>query len=353
MLAKVGVNTFQKSFDRRRRNMLFILRQGSVIKYLVNRCKWHLYPKMNRVSGFPLHVDIETTAKCNLSCPMCPSRHVSKVRYKEYGHMDMGLFKRIVDECVRNKVYSIRLSWRGEVLVNPRLSECVYYAKVVKRIPSVSFLTNGSLLRGEIAEKLIDYGLDYISVSIDGMDDMYNKIRNPLKFNDIYVNLENFRKLKKDKGARKPLVRVTTLWPAIASDPTGFYDRIKDVCDKVVYNPLKDYSIIEPQRDDFICQFPWERLFIAFNGDVQPCSNTKEGFVIGSVLRNNIKEIWHGEKMSQIRRLHVSGRRMEIFPCNRCSYGIDYVKVWQGRDWKNWEPKEMLVEASKEKAVVK
>lgn len=342
MLKKISVNSFQKSFDSTIRNLAFFWNQGHPIKHAFNRYQWYMYPKMNKVAPFPLHVDLETTAKCNLRCPMCPGRHISNEEYSGRGHMDLDLYKKLVDECARHHVFSIRLSWRGEALVNPKFAEYVYYAKVVKKIPNVSFLTNGCLLKGELAEQLIEYGVNYISVSIDGMGNMYEQIRHPIKFDTIYENLKAFKELKENKNTRKPVVRITTLWPAIARNPREFYEKLIPVCDKIVYNPLKDYSITEPQKEHFICQFPWERLFVAFNGDLQPCSNTKEGFVIGNVAENSLEEIWHSSKMNELRRLHIHGKRREVFPCNQCSYGIDYSIVWKDRDWSDWDPKELL-----------
>ncbi|MBW7941747.1 MAG: radical SAM protein [Candidatus Kuenenia stuttgartiensis] len=341
MLQKIKVNSFQKRFDSRWRNFIFNWNQGNIIKYYLNRYQWNMYPKMGKVSAFPLHVDIETTAKCNLRCGMCPSRELSKEKYGEYGNMKMELFRKLVDECTENKVFSIRLSWRGEVLINHDLVKFVHYAKVVKKIPNVSFLTNGSLLKGELAEKLIDYGVDYISVSIDGMDGMYEKIRYPLKFRSICENLKNFKELKRKKGKKKPVIRVTTLWPAIAQDPEAFYTRMSSICDKIVYNPLKDYSITEPQKKDFICQFPWERLFVGFDGKVQPCSITTDSFVIGDTNKNSLKDIWQSTEMNDLRNVHSKIKRMDVIPCNKCSYGIDYSKLWDGRDWTKWNPEEL------------
>lgn len=342
MLKKVEVNTFQKNFDNKLRNFAFIWNQGNVLKYLTNRFQWHFYPKIGKVPYFPLHVDIETTARCNLKCPMCPSRHLSDEDYGKYGHMDFELFKKLVDECVDNNVFSIRLSWRGEVLITPDFAKYVQYAKVIKKIPNVSFLTNGALLKGELAEKLIDYGTDYISVSIDGLADIYETIRYPVKFNTIYNNLKNFKELKKRKDVKKPVIRITTLWPAIAKDPQTYYDKMSPVCDKIVYNPLKDYSLTEPVKKNFICQFPWERLFVAFNGDIQPCSNTKYPFIIGSAKESSLADIWRGERLNEIRQIHTANKRMELFPCNCCSYGIDYSNIWKDRDWTDWDPKELL-----------
>jgi len=341
MFKNVLVNSFQKNFDSKWRNFLFTWNQGHVLAYLKNRIQWKLYPKAGKVSDFPLHVDIETTAKCNLRCPMCPSRHLSKEEYAKYGHMDFELYKKIVDECADHGVFSIRLSWRGEVLVNKRFAEYVHYAKRVRHIPNVSFLTNGSLLKGELARKLIEYGVDYISVSIDGLAPIYEQIRAPIRFEALIDNLRQFKELRAQMGRSKPMVRVTTLWPAIASDPQAFYDTLQPVCDKIVYNPLKDYNAVEPLKEGFICQFPWERLFVGFDGSVQPCSNTKETFALSNVRDSSLHEIWHSEPMQRLRSLHREGRRMEVAPCNTCSYGIDYAKLWQGRDWTRWDPSEL------------
>ncbi len=346
MIKFVKVNSFQKKYDSVYRNFKFSWNQGNYFEYLINRVEWYLYPNLRKVSKFPLHLDIETTARCNMHCPMCPRRYVSKDRseiYGAYDHMDMDLYKRLIDECAENNVFSIRLSWRGEVLVNPRLPEYIYYAKVVRKIPNVSFLTNGSLLRGKLAEKIIDYGLDYISVSVDGLKDIYDQVRAPLKFEGIYENLENFIKMREKKNAKKPVIRITTLWPAIAKVPERFYEKMSKVSDKIVVNPLKDYNIITQDKKDFImCQFLWERLFVGFDGLVQPCSNEKEGFSIGDCNKDSIRDIWHSDKMKEIRALHEAGKRLEMYPCNVCSYGVDYEKRWKNRDWTKWDPMELM-----------
>jgi radical SAM protein with 4Fe4S-binding SPASM domain len=257
--------------------------------------------------------------------------------------MDMELFRRLVDECARYNIFSIRLSWRGEVFTNPNFLNCVRYAKRVNKIPQVSFLTNGLKLKGENAEALIEAGVDYISVSVDGMGEMYEKIRYPSKFDQIYQNLWDFKALKEKMGSKKPQIRITTLWPAIACNSDAYYRKMSQVADKIVYNPLKDYSITTQDRKSFVtCQFLWERLFVGFNGTVHPCSNTKDEFVVGNANQQTIRDIWLGEKMRTLRDIHRQQRRLEISPCSSCSYGVDFEKRWKDRDWKHWDPQELL-----------
>ena len=45
------------------------------------------------------------------------------------GYMEFDLFKKIIDECGRNGVFSIRISFRGEPLLHPQAFEMIEYAK--------------------------------------------------------------------------------------------------------------------------------------------------------------------------------------------------------------------------------
>jgi wyosine [tRNA(Phe)-imidazoG37] synthetase (radical SAM superfamily) len=58
--------------------------------------------------------------------------------------MDFELYKKGIDECAENELYSIRLSWRGESTLNPKLVDMIAYAKK-RGIKEVSFITNGRL----------------------------------------------------------------------------------------------------------------------------------------------------------------------------------------------------------------
>ena len=58
----------------------------------------------------------------------------------------------------------------------------VKYAKL-KGIEDVAFLTNAELLNKK-SKELVDSGLDWISTSTDGTDEIYNKIRFPAKFEE-------------------------------------------------------------------------------------------------------------------------------------------------------------------------
>ena len=134
-------------------------------------------PKRGVVTPFPLHVDLETANTCNMNCPMC-----YRDQMKEVGQMDLELFKRAVDECAAQHVFSMRLSWRGEPLTHPRIKEMIAYAAA--RVKNVSFLTNAFYLDDALVDCLIDNQVAYISVSFDGINDVYESVRYPAKYAD-------------------------------------------------------------------------------------------------------------------------------------------------------------------------
>ena len=66
------------------------------------------------LEGGPLEVSIESTAKCNLYCPMCP-RHVYTFDNES---MDFELYKKIIEDCKD----SVEFVWPygiGEPMLHP------------------------------------------------------------------------------------------------------------------------------------------------------------------------------------------------------------------------------------------
>jgi len=171
------------------KNLKFDLKRGKghLFSYLKNRIRWHLLPRMHHVSTFPSHVDVELSSLCNLNCPMCYTTTDKFKTQVDGANMDFDLYKKIIDECAEYNLYSIRLSLRGESFLNKHIYDMIKYAKE-KGIKEVSSLTHGGFLDEEKFERLIDLGLDWLTISFDGIGETYNKIRYPLKcFYDCFI----------------------------------------------------------------------------------------------------------------------------------------------------------------------
>lgn len=238
-------------------------------------------------------------------------------------NMSFELFKKLVDECAEHNAFSVRLSFRGEPFLNPRIYDMIKYAKD-KGIKEVSTLTNMVPITPEKFEKLVDYGLDWLTVSFDGYSkDVYESIRGPAKFEEAVEKIRIFSEIKRRKNSKKPVIKMQSIWPAIKDNPQAFIDLFKPWVDQVASNPLidclkKDTEIeYEP---NFTCPVLWQRLSIGSDGIVMLCINDERNqHIIGDVNKQTIHEVWHGEPMRNAREAHLKHRGVEeITPCKQC-----------------------------------
>ena len=121
---------------------------------------------------FPLCVDIETAAVCDLACPFCYRQFIAtpdKIISEE-------LCYKIIDQAAEMNVPSIKFNWRGEPLLHPKLSNFIKYAKK-KGILETIINTNATKLNTSISKKLIESGLDILIFSFDGGTKTYEKLR--------------------------------------------------------------------------------------------------------------------------------------------------------------------------------
>lgn len=295
--------------------------EGWEEEYLEYRNNWSKFPKEQIVNEYPLLVDVELASVCNLKCPMCytiTDEFKEKVNAKL---MDFELYKKIIDE-IAGKVPALRLSLRGESTLHPRLAECIKYAKE-KGIKETSFLTNGSKLESKYFEKLVDAGIDWITISVDGLDEEYERIRKPLKFTDTLQKIKSMSQFKKDNNLHKPVIKIQSLWPSIKNNPENFYNTFEPIADLIAFNPLIDYLQNDKNIvyiDNFSCPQLYQRLVVGADGSVMMCSNDDENeHIIGNANKQTIHEIWHGETLNKVRELHKKEdgyKNLDV--CKRC-----------------------------------
>lgn len=295
--------------------------EGWEEEYRKYRQNWVNYPEIQYISDFPLLVDLELSTLCNLHCPMC---YTITQEFKQKVNaclMDWELFTKIIDE-IAGKVPAIRLSLRGEPTIHPKFIECVEYAKK-KGVREVSMLTNGSKLSNSFFRKMLNAGIDWITVSVDGLADMYESIRKPLKFDETLCKLQDIKRIKDEIGVHKPVIKVQAIWPSIQENPEAFYNTMAQYVDLIAFNPLIDYL---GQDEDIIyeanfscCQL-YQRLVIGADGQTMMCSNDEEGTaIVGDANRETIHAIWHGEALNRAREIHLQRNGFLKIPvCCRC-----------------------------------
>lgn len=144
----------------------------------------------------PKKVQIEITNICNLNCKMCFRRFLN---IKER-HMDLDIFKKIVNNLKGAK--EIVLTGWGEPLCHPQINQAVKYCRDSGF--QTRLTTNGTLLTDELAEKLINAGLDVITFSLESLTSDSNYLGHVVR-----NQVENIKNLARKKNRPKVVIQTT------------------------------------------------------------------------------------------------------------------------------------------------
>jgi radical SAM protein with 4Fe4S-binding SPASM domain len=277
-------------------------------------------------SGFPNYLVIETTNNCNLQCIMCPRPQMTR----KTGFMDLGLFKKIIDE-IEGKTEFIYLHFFGEPLLHKQLFEFIEYAS--GKGMTVALSTNASFLNADIADQLLDSRLDMLIISIDSVqEETYNQIR---VNGDFALTMKQVEDFLARYSAKKPALNVSLqlikmgLNDAEIGQFRGKWKAASGI--NTVVKGLHDYASqvgkIEsmgykknPNNGTKHCVENWRSLVIGWDGIVVPCCNDYDyKYPLGNTNSATISEIWNSPAMQELRRAQIEGRQSGIELCKGCS----------------------------------
>ncbi len=140
---------------------------------------------------------IEPSLECNLGCVMCPWRDLRP----EQATMSGDVFSRIAGYLPLAE--AVDFTGGGEPTMNPRLPDMVRVAKEAGC--EVGFSTNGTMVNPDLAQTLLELGLDWISFSVDGATAAtYQNIRQGADFDLILSHIKGLHDLKTTRGSATP-----------------------------------------------------------------------------------------------------------------------------------------------------
>ena len=100
------------------------LEENNILRYILYRYKYNIYPKLNIYEDYPPNIQIEPTSICNLRCVMCyqADRSFSSKSKGFMGYMKLDLLKKVIDE-IEGKIEAVTFASRGEPTLHPELDE--------------------------------------------------------------------------------------------------------------------------------------------------------------------------------------------------------------------------------------
>ncbi len=311
---------------------------------------------MGAVPALPEVLQVEVTSACNLRCAMCLVRYRPPVN-KLAGAMPLAMFRQLLDDLPGLR--ELTLQGLGEPLLAPNLLEMIRYAKA--RGIRVGFNSNATLLTARHSGELVDAGLDWLHVSLDGADaSTFEAIREGASFDTVMRNLAGLVEAKRAAGTGAPRIRVVFVamrrniaqLPELVrllgrvgvselrvqnlshtfsdTDPAGAYQEIRRYAhDEALWTGEDDTACSaaftaaeDAAREEGVtlrlpsttfragrCTWPWDASYVTSAGVVQPCCMVMgdDRVALGRLTEHRFPEIWAGEAYREFRRRLASG----------------------------------------------
>jgi radical SAM protein with 4Fe4S-binding SPASM domain len=323
---------------------------------------YHLtYPNIHkwlntRGDLFPMGIQVQTINRCNAACGFCPYPYTIHLQEKQI--MDDALYSKIVDECVaESDLHGFVPMSKNEPLLDIKMEQRVMEFKL-KAQPHqmVELVTNGSPLTPKRAQRLMDAGVDLITISVNAASEAtYNKVMVGLSWKQVMGNLEALSKTElsrvnvylrfvSEQGNRGDLERFRKRWKHFNLFTFNVNNRAGTV---------RDYEIKTITYGDFVerikrivgsriypvCPYVFSMVHVLENGDVPMCANDwANRDILGNVGTQTIREIYNSPRMNEVRELMAQGRFEEIEPCRECSFYQEWMKPLEsnGKDPKGF-----------------
>ncbi len=322
------------------------------------------------------HIGLDVISLCNLKCRMCYHTLFQKrglVQQRDV--MELEIFEKILKEF-DGRIASLYLSCSAEPFMNPDFLE---FLNVLMKynVPNINIVTNGILMSDEICEKIVQVGIERVTISIEGARPETYEYNRGVGIDKLLENIETLNKMKKKYDSQKPIIRFNVIMmrsnldemiemvdlahkygveeldyrhivliKGLDVDNESLYytdhHYANSVMDKIIEraNELgveithipkfpdgseKRESLLTKIKSIFVkekpfqCAKPWMYVLFAPNGEVKPCFGWINEESMGNIKDNTFNEIWHSDRYKRLRAEHRLEAEMREL-CKKCSF---------------------------------
>jgi radical SAM protein with 4Fe4S-binding SPASM domain len=282
----------------------------------------------------PFIIQVEPSGFCNLRCIFCPVNDEHVQSYLKKDTMKLQTFIHLTDQCAQftQKIKILRIIGAGEPLLNKNVPEMIAYAKQSGVFDKIEITTNGTLLKPELSDKLIQAGLDVLKISLEAIDDerFYEISGVSLQVKKIKENITYFYKNRNDC-----IVYIKTTDMAIKNEGErqAFFTEYGTICNYIfvenVTSLWPEYDVTVQSNETryghnkcsekSVCVLPFKLLSVTADGEVFPCcADWKRQLSLGNLHDTPLPEIWRCNKLLHVRLSLLNGKYKT--PCSSCDF---------------------------------
>lgn len=278
----------------------------------------------------PRQIRLELSSHCNAKCLSCHGHSPLHAMTRPRGHMSRELVEKCLADIVAfpQPISEIVCSNYGETMCHPdwhSIMELV--ARKLPRVPIV-FPTNGVLLADGRLELLCRIRtLALVNFSVNAyLKETYESFHG-LPYEKSYETITNaitrLRQLRPD----------VTIWISCVRDSQ--YQSPREI--ELFKEHWGKYGIVQINQAEYSnrpdrapkvpvtlpCRSLQSDLVILHNGQCLSCCYVADAIpelIVGDALTENLLDIWHGRKFSDLRAAHFKGQRSNLETCKRCTF---------------------------------
>jgi hypothetical protein len=250
---------------------------------------------------------------------MCPREKMKRPQ----GVLDIGLYKKVLDEAVTAGARQVSLENYGESFMDPYIFERASYAR--SKGLEVYTITNASLLDDKKIRKTLEL-FTKIRVSMYGITrPTYEKIHRGLSFEKVKKNVDNLFRLRKNTASPLRIEMYFLLVDENRNELEGFLKTYGKVSDGVSVWKPHNWGDGRSYRKSLgtkkvSCGRPFTGpLQIQWNGLVVPCCFDYDSrIVLGDLKKQTLHEVLHGDAYKMLKEAHMSGDFSKYPFCDVC-----------------------------------
>jgi MoaA/NifB/PqqE/SkfB family radical SAM enzyme len=291
--------------------------------------------KATTLRSKPYYYFVDPCNVCNLRCPLCPTGNGQLDRSK--GMLKFSDYQVILDKIAPYAVEVSLHNW-GEPLLNKEIFEIIDATSA--RGIATNMSSNLSLEKDNIGEKLIESGLEYLIVSLDGVSqDVYEQYRVRGDIELVFHNMRAIIEAKKRLKSKTPVIEWQYL---VFKHNEHEMEAAQQLADQMGVDrfrfrspgfPLGDYKLVgkpaqEAEEDKWMptnpaywelhpgllrkegylwdepCYYLYRSMTVNPGGGIAACCIVyKERQDFGNLVQQDLDTIWNNEQYQKSRAL--------------------------------------------------
>lgn len=290
----------------------------------------------------------EMTTKCNSQCPMCARREIENIPLYD---MEFQILEKVIME--------VKDWYQGRTLFNlTGLSEPILYPNLVdavilikNHIPQakVKIITNAIDLNENLSTRLIKAGLDQITISLNGVNEVdYLRLNGVDEYENVLSNIGSLIRNRANGNTAHPILNINLKIHEgnIDAIPQArlYWSKIISKSDVISISEIlpltksgdTNFFLNSTMTNRYPCRHLWGEVKLDVKGNLYPCDGKvmdynfreKSELFLGNINETTINNAYLSQKVSWFRKKHLQNDIQSLPTCAQCPIWSIFPNVW-------------------------